>query len=112
MFTITFTFRTNVATIPQKENEFLIKASLFTAGLPHFGYLVHLVIEFLIFLSDFFSQSLSLKIFLSFRKSGFLTHLGYMDLDILDTHTLISGCINFAHIQCKDIPALALTPLY
>lgn len=57
MFTLTLTFISNVDTIPRKKNEFLTKDSLFIAGLQHFGYLMHLPTEFLIFLfyvSDWF----------------------------------------------------------
>lgn len=71
-------FIRNVATIPQKKKkEFLTKASLFIAGLQHFGCLMHLPREFLKFLyvsGWFYHQSPLLKIFLSFRMSVFLAY--------------------------------------
>lgn len=95
MFTITLTFITNVATISQKENEFLMKTSLFIAGL-HFGHLMHLTIEFLFFIIFFslvflpatFTQNIP-----QVQKVRLFDTLGMYGFRYVETHTLNSGCI-------------------
>lgn len=53
VFTITLTFITNPATISQKEKKFLMKSVLFIAVQQHFGHLMHLPIDFPIFIMLF-----------------------------------------------------------
>lgn len=81
MFTLTFTFISNVDTIMQKKSEFLTKASLFIAGLQHFVYLIHLPTEFLIFyymfLTDFTFSHLDSKYSSALERQSFLRRNNY-----------------------------------
>lgn len=75
IFTITLTFISKVATIPQKKNEFLAKASLFIADLQHFGYLIHLPTESIIFYHIFLAD-LTIS-HLHSKYSSALEHLSF-----------------------------------